>query len=410
LLLPLPLPMAAAAAAAGGGGAWLDRFFAAYFNARPVDATYVGVPGHDHRLPDLSADGVAATVGEMRSLLEESEAEPEPAGFVERTDRRLAQGFLRIQLWEFSSRWMLGNPSFVVSEATFGMLSLLQHLHDELTRGERIAALRSRMLAAPAYLHTAAEVHLDASTVPRAWVEKALTECGAALSFLREGVLCLPEDVSAEAAVAAAGFEAYEAALQGVLAEGAQEFVGCGTEAFERYMQEGHCLGMTGDEIVAHARSELEAASAWMSAPEPASAATGGLTTLHPSVDGYVDRYGEVWDEMKSLVEEKQLLTWPDFPIECTRHRRAHFNSVARCLYVCLTVRCPVLSATDEPYPDWSRSSVTRLYFLHYRTPKTLASPRVHKYVGYASHGPLTPHTLDHKRQVDRLDSAVSRQ
>ncbi len=273
--------------------------------------------GQDHRLPDISAASVAATIEEMETLLAESEAEPTPCGFVERTDCQLAQGFLRIAIWELSSRWMIGNPSFVVAEAVFGMISLLQSLHQAQTRPARIAALRSRMLAVPTYLRTAAETHLDASSVPMAWVEKARTECGAALSFLSEGVQCLPEDLSVEAAVAAAAFEEYDAALHHVLKQGAQEFVGCGTEAFERYMQEGHCLDMTSDDIVAYARQEYEAARALMHEPEPAGAMTD-LAALHPSVDRYLTRYGEVWDQIKALVEEKQLLSWPDFPIECT--------------------------------------------------------------------------------------------
>eukprot|EP01043_Picozoa_sp_COSAG02_P086434 COSAG02_NODE_23884_length_705_cov_0.983498_1_plen_45_part_10 len=45
----------------------------------------------------------------METLLAESEAEPTPCGFVECTDRQLAQGFLRIAIWELSSCWMIGN-------------------------------------------------------------------------------------------------------------------------------------------------------------------------------------------------------------------------------------------------------------------------------------------------------------
>lgn len=300
----------------GDDSSWMDRFLAAFFERRPVDATYVGVPGYDHLLPDLSAAAVAATAEEMRSLLREAEAEPAVSGFAEQTDRRLAQGFLRIQLWELSSRWMIGNPSFVVGEAIFGMMSLLQCLHEPETRADRIASLRSRMLAVPNFLRTAAETHLDASSVPSAWVEKARTECGAALSFLSEGVKCLPEDLSVEAAAAAAGFEAYDSALQYVLEQGAQDFVGCGSVAFERYMEEGHCLAMTGDEIVAHAQRELETARAWKDVPS-LGGVTPSLNSLHPSTGQYLNRFGEVWDTIKALVDEKQLLTWPDFPIEC---------------------------------------------------------------------------------------------
>ena len=46
--------------------AWLDEFFDHYFRRRPVNATFIGVHTFDHELPDFSAEGVAATVAEMR--------------------------------------------------------------------------------------------------------------------------------------------------------------------------------------------------------------------------------------------------------------------------------------------------------------------------------------------------------
>ena len=48
--------------------AWLDRFFAQYYAARPVNATFIGIHEHDDRLPDVSAAGLARNVSEMRAL------------------------------------------------------------------------------------------------------------------------------------------------------------------------------------------------------------------------------------------------------------------------------------------------------------------------------------------------------
>ena len=48
--------------------AWLDRFFAQYYAARPVNATFIGGHEHDHRLPDVSAAGLARNVAEMGVL------------------------------------------------------------------------------------------------------------------------------------------------------------------------------------------------------------------------------------------------------------------------------------------------------------------------------------------------------
>ena len=46
----------------------LDRFFAAYYERRPVTATFTGVHGFDRELPDWSPEGLAAAAAEMRHV------------------------------------------------------------------------------------------------------------------------------------------------------------------------------------------------------------------------------------------------------------------------------------------------------------------------------------------------------
>ena len=46
----------------------LTAFFESYYRLRPVTATFTGIHEHDHRLPDWSADGLAAAVDDMKAL------------------------------------------------------------------------------------------------------------------------------------------------------------------------------------------------------------------------------------------------------------------------------------------------------------------------------------------------------
>ena len=81
--------------------AWLDEFFASYYRHRPVNATFIGVHNYDHRLPDFSPQGVDECVAEMETLLKTLRSlPPEPLTEAQRMDRKLAEGFLEIQLWE----------------------------------------------------------------------------------------------------------------------------------------------------------------------------------------------------------------------------------------------------------------------------------------------------------------------
>ena len=70
--------------------------------------------------------GVAAMLDAAAMLLKDAAAIDEaPLAPVERIDKRLAEGFLRIQQWEAASQhFQRGNPSLYTGEAIFGVISL----------------------------------------------------------------------------------------------------------------------------------------------------------------------------------------------------------------------------------------------------------------------------------------------
>ena len=92
--------------------AWLARFFESYYRHRPVNATFIGEHRYDSLLPDFSAAGVQAALADAAALLSAAAAIDETAlSGVERIDKRLAEGFLRIQQWEYGSdHFQRGNP------------------------------------------------------------------------------------------------------------------------------------------------------------------------------------------------------------------------------------------------------------------------------------------------------------
>ena len=107
-------------------GAWLARFFEAYYRHRPVNATFIGEHRFDSRLPDFSDAGVHAAMADAATLLREAQALDETTlSTVARADKRLAEGFLRIQQWEWGSdHFQRGNPSLYTGEAIFSVVAL----------------------------------------------------------------------------------------------------------------------------------------------------------------------------------------------------------------------------------------------------------------------------------------------
>lgn len=339
----------------------MDAFFASYYARRPVNATFIGVHDRDHELPDFSDHGAGDTLSEMRRFLDDirsvrgevgRDRYGAPSG-AEDLDLRLAEGFLRTQVWEFESRhFHRGNPSLYVGEAIFGVMSLF--LTEFAPLIERVAAATERMEAVPRLMAQGIE---NVRRAPDAWARRAIRECRGALAFLEEGIEYLPmasNDAGFREAAgrAAEAFRKFQRYLDTELGPAPLESVSCGEEALDLYLREGHFLEQSAADLAAYAESEVAEAGARLDAalsdrPE----ALSGLADLYPPVERYYARYQEVWDAVRARAEQTGLLTWPDFPIR----------------YV--------------PRPQWAREAAPDLYFLFYRSPAAFNRPEVHHYL-----------------------------
>ena len=342
---------------------WLDGFFEAYYARRPVNATFIGVHDHDHVLPDFSEQGAGDTLAEMETLLRGAgrlDPSSSPAsGTTEAIDKRLAEGFLRIQIWEHGSgHFRLGNPTLYTGEAVFGAISLF--LSDFAPASERVEAATARMEGVVALLEQARE---NLRRAPVEWTARAVRACEGARVFLTAGIDILAAEnrittpgfrtAAARAATAFAGFAGH---LETELLMRATDEHGCGEEAFRLYLTDGHFVDTDPEEIVRYAeeraaeiRAEFEAGARALGALD-SSEALDGLRSSHPTVETYYERYQQVWEQMRDAVEEKELLTWPDPSIP--------IRYIAR--------------------PTWAPPN---LYFLSYRAPAAFARPPIHDYL-----------------------------
>ena len=223
---------------------WLDDFFASYYRNRPVNATFIGRHEYDHFLPDFSPEGVERAVGEMETLLSRLASLPsESLTTLEAMDKKVAEGFLRIQLWEYSSNhFHRGNPNLYTGEAVFGLMGLF--LTDYAPIAGRIEAAVERMEAIPAFL---AQGRANVAAAPREWTERVIRECTGALAFLSDGVDCLIAEHKLSdprfrqaADRAAQAFREYETWLKDVLLNNTTQGYACGAEAFDTMLRWGH--------------------------------------------------------------------------------------------------------------------------------------------------------------------------
>lgn len=340
--------------------AWLEKFFTSYYQHRPVNATFIGIQEYDSALPNFSAQGAGDTLAEMEALLTQAQQLPEEQyTSAERIDRALAEGFLRIQIWEYqSNHFHRGNPCVYTGEAIFSVIALFLTDYAPLT--ERVESAIHRMESIPGLLE---QGQTNIAQAPAAWIERAIRECQGALIFLQRGIELLIHDeqisdprflVAADRAAAAfAEFQHYLEKEIRPLPSG----YACGETALDLIMRQGHFLTWRGDDLVRYAEAQMIESEAQLDAHAPDfgvtdwRAALAQLADLHPTADQYLARFSELWDACRATAEAHALLTWPDFPIQYT------------------------------PRPTWAREAAPYLYFLPYRAPAAFNRPSPHHYL-----------------------------
>jgi uncharacterized protein (DUF885 family) len=363
---------AAAGAQRSEGGALLDAFLEHYYRRRPVNATFTGMPGHDHRLPDWSAAGVEAQLAEMRALRARLAAAGasalDEAAIATRDweamDLALADAFLEVQIAELEGRhFQRGNPSLVVGEALFAIISLI--VRDAAPVEERARMIRARLAALPHFLASALAVVREAP-VPSTWIDKALGECTGGQSLLGAGLdrwrhtAAMPEELRAalrrEGDTALGALSAFAAEVA-ALPRAAEPAPACGPELLALLVRRGHWCERSVDTLRAEVRDEFAVESARLEAMARAIDADGlegvqrRLAASHPAPDEYLAAFQATWERCRDVSEAHALVTWPDAPIR----------------YV--------------PIPEATRDAAPSLYYLYYRSPAPLAWPAIHDYV-----------------------------
>lgn len=345
----------------------LDAFFESYYRLRPVNATFTGVHDYDHRLPDWSPDGLASAVDEMRALRTSLDAVAEPSASLQdvgERDRQLAGAFLHVQIAEVESRhFQRGNPSLAVGEAIFGVIALMTRPFAPVA--ERAEAAIARLAALPVFLE-GARLSIDAG-IPDEWRAKCLRECDGASRLLGDGIgrwvvveqidESRAERLTAAAGRAGAALEAFRSWVANEVPSAAPHRYAGGPELLSLLLTRGHWCRRPADALAADARQALDDALETLRSRALAIAPGGWpevqqrLNAAHPDLDGYLPAYQREWDSCRERAAERDLVTWPDYPIR----------------YV--------------PIPAHTRDAAPLLYYLFYRSPAPFDRLPVHDYV-----------------------------
>ncbi|SHI51157.1 DUF885 family protein [Wenxinia saemankumensis] len=318
----------------------LDRYLACRFEWRPVDATFMGASGHDHRMPRTGPEAAEAEREEVADLL----AAVGAAEDLDPADRQLLLGELRVEHDALALRPRHRNPAWHTGEAAFGIVSLLLPRALPFDTG----AVASRLAAIPGFLSDGAAA-LAGHAVPAGWADRARRECAAMATFLREDIALHEGHAAAwdtPAEHAARAFERYADALDGL----PDADPACGADHLSFVMREQHKLPYGPAEAVERARATFES--------------TGReLQEMAHAIDP-----GRSW--------QRQLADLTDIG---PRSQDEVIEDLRRLDDEALSAADGLVTPETEYgldyrfFPDWTRTIRGALYFLFYRSPPAFA-------------------------------------
>ncbi len=301
----------------------IDEFLRWHWTESPVSATTLGVDGYDDRMPDLSS---AAFTRRHRAeddfalrfaALAEADLTNE-----ERIDRDALLAHLRgsqiLRDWEVWRR----NPDTYLTPGLMGTFMLF--MRAPMPEAELAAAAVARLGAVPDLLEQG-RTNLDPERVSPVLARRALGQCRAAITYVRD---ILPAEVEADEPRAAlieaclvAG-DAYEGFLPLLedLADNARGSYAIGAERYGTMLRERELLPFDAEGLRAHGRevyneleTEIRAVAREVGGSDDWRAVLDDVNADHPtSPDEMLDGYAKCSERARRFLAEHELVTLPD--------------------------------------------------------------------------------------------------
>lgn len=327
-----------------GIGRLVDDFLAHHVAFRPVDATFMGLPGHDHRLPPADAEAPAREAEELAALRRRLDAIPAPSEGGEAVDRSILTSHLKHRARELAERPNYRDPTFYTGEAVFGIVSLLL----PAALGATSDHVEARLAAIPGFLRDG-RAHLRGASAHPDWVTRARKEARALVAFLGHRLRLHPlwhPQMEPLAEDAAAALAAFDASLAGI----GPADPACGEDYLAFVLDEVHQLP------ISLAEAEERAVERFARLGEEMAASARAIDPERS------------WRELlQSLDRERPM------PSELAdTYRRWHDRVMEGAGG--LVTPADEYPLRFERLPDWAREIAPETYFLSYRTPPPAAA------------------------------------
>ena len=324
-------------------GDLVDAYLAHHFAFRPVDASFMGLAGHDHRLPPAAASTTADERAGLAALAAQLAATVPGDTAADRIDRRYVEAQIMLCGAGLDANPRLANPAWYSGEAAFGIIALL------LPRGGGTprADFSARLAAIPGFL---AQGRARLTAAPALVTARAGREAGVFAHFLRHDLHDHPDfttDWAAPAAAAATACDDFATAIAALPDASAAT----GLAHITLLMRVGHGLSL--DPAAALAAAEVDFARLGDELAALA-AANDATQTWQQQVEGLATQRAANAEAVINL------------------YRRLDAEAVAAA--VGLVSPAGGYRLTYRWLPPWFAAVARDLYFLPYRSPPAAAA------------------------------------
>lgn len=315
------------------------------FDWRPVDATFMGAPGHDHRMPRTGPGAAEAERAELTVLINKIQAADKDS--IDPMDRQMLLAEMRVEFEALSLRPRHRNPSWHTGEAGFGLIALLL----PQTAAHRRGAVADRLSAIPQFLADGRAAIGD-HTVPSGWISRATAECATFARFLRHEMRQHPDWQDEWAALADTATQAFERYARELASVSGTADPACGADHLSLIMREQHGLDFGPNEAVSWAEDTFYSTERELvdmaRAIDPETSWQDQITALSSiGLQSEAEVLSKVRDldmQAADAAENADLMT-PD----------------------------RIYELDYRFFPDWTSRISKELYFLFYRSPPALA-------------------------------------
>jgi hypothetical protein len=288
----------------------------------PVDASAAGLREHDERLGTFSTQEVSEYVAALRAIANALESLPLDT-LDDEVDRTALLNEIRVTIHQFvTEQPHVKNPAFWLSHLLEGVYLLL--VRPDRPRDSRIAAVRRRLEAIPAFLETAKATLIRC---PRVFAETAMDIANGGLVLLEQVPLQLrmdgDEEFDAARADALAALRSFSDHLSDNLLPAADGGFAVGEEAFNFRLHFQHALRNNASELWRYGATLAEEVSAQLEELARQLDGRAGwqdlveqLREAHPDAEGLVSAYAEEMMRARRFVEERGLTAIPSGKLE----------------------------------------------------------------------------------------------